>query len=278
MRTFRPLALALLVALLAGALPATAAAAADPDPSWQKPPLGWDEPPKDALKTRSGLVTRVVQPGTGSDHPRPEDTAVVRYSIWKSDGKLLETWAKRGEPRAFPVGKQIAGWQEGLQLMAVGERRVFWIPEKLAFKGRAGKPRGTLIWDAELVEIRRHPAAPPDVKAPPKDATKTPSGLFWKELAPGKGGERPKKTAAVMVNYVGWTTDGKAFDSTYIDGEPASFTVDSVIPGWTEGLQLMTVGQKVRFWIPKALAYAGKKGKPKGMLVFDVELLQLANP
>jgi peptidylprolyl isomerase len=249
-----------------------------PDPSWQTAPLGWDEPPKDAVKTPSGLVTRVIQPGTGTDRPRAEDVAVVRYSIWKSDGKILETWAKRGEPRTFPVGKQIAGWQEGLQLMTVGERRVFWIPEKLAFKGRPGKPRGTLVWDAELLEIRRHPPAPPDVKAPPKDASRTPSGLAWKELAPGTGSVRPKKTAAVMVHYAGWTTDGKAFDSTYIDGEPTSFTLDSVIPGWTEGLQLMTVGQKVRFWIPQALAYAGKKGKPKGMLVFDVELLQVANP
>ena len=79
----------------------------------------------------------------------------------------------------------------------------------------------------------------------------------------------------MRVHYTGWTTDGKPFDSSYLGGGPATFGVGDVIEGWTEGLQLMTVGQKMRFWIPKKLAYKGKKGKPKGMLVFDVELVEL---
>ena len=115
---------------------------------------------------------------------------------------------------------------------------------------------------------------PPDVAAPAKDAKKTPSGLATKVLQPGTGKSHPKADDLVTVHYTGWTTDGKMFDSSVVRGEPATFQVDGVIPGWTEGLQLMYEGEKTRFWIPEALAYKGKQA-PYGMLVFDVELLKI---
>ena len=65
------------------------------------------------------------------------------------------------------------------------------------------------------------------------------------------------------------------FDSSLARREPAKFRIDRVIPGWTEGLQLMNEGGKMRFWIPEKLAYAGAAGAPKGMLVFDVELIKI---
>ena len=76
----------------------------------------------------------------------------------------------------------------------------------------------------------------------------------------------------MTVHYTGWSTDGKMFDSSVARGAPSSFPVNGVIAGWTEGLQLMVVGEKRRLWIPAELAYKGKRG-PQGMLVFDVELL-----
>jgi peptidylprolyl isomerase len=79
----------------------------------------------------------------------------------------------------------------------------------------------------------------------------------------------------VQVNYAGWTTDGKMFDSSYSRGEPATFGLNAVIPGWTEALQLMVEGEKRRIWVPEKLAYAGKPGAPAGMLVFEVELLKI---
>jgi len=116
--------------------------------------------------------------------------------------------------------------------------------------------------------------APPDVAAPPKDAQKTSSGLASKVLVPGKGKDHPKSTSQVTVHYTGWTTDGKMFDSS-VGGQPITFPLNGVIKGWTEGLQLMVVGEKRRFWIPGNLAYdnSPRPGAPKGMLVFDVELL-----
>ena len=79
----------------------------------------------------------------------------------------------------------------------------------------------------------------------------------------------------VTVHYTGWTTDGKMFDSSVTRGEPATFPLDQVIAGWTEGVQLMVVGETRRFWIPEALAYDGQRD-PRGMLVFDVELISFS--
>ena len=118
------------------------------------------------------------------------------------------------------------------------------------------------------------PAAPADVAAPPKDATTTKSGLAYKVITKGDGKGNPTATSVVTAHYTGWTTDGKAFDSSIARGKPASFPLNRVIPGWSEGLQLMSAGSEVRFWIPEALAYQGRPGRPAGMLVFDVELLE----
>jgi peptidylprolyl isomerase len=116
--------------------------------------------------------------------------------------------------------------------------------------------------------------APSDVKAPPKDAKKTSSGLAYKVLTPGKGTKHPTATSEVTVQYTGWTTDGQMFDSSVARGEPATFPLDKVIKGWTEGVQLMVEGEKARFWIPENLAYGGRRA-PYGMLVFDIELLKI---
>ena len=77
------------------------------------------------------------------------------------------------------------------------------------------------------------------------------------------------------MNYSGWTTDGRMFDSSVVRGQPATFPLNQVIAGWTEGLQLMVPGEKRRIWIPESLAYQGAPGAPPGMLVFDVELISI---
>ena len=79
------------------------------------------------------------------------------------------------------------------------------------------------------------------------------------------------------MNYAGWTTDGKMFDSSYTRGEPATFGVGGVIPGWSEALQLMVEGEKRRIWIPEQLAYKGQPSRPQGMLVFEVELVKISD-
>ena len=116
--------------------------------------------------------------------------------------------------------------------------------------------------------------APADVKAPPADAKKTTSGLAYKVIKPGTSTRHPTAASSVTVHYTGWTTDGKMFDSSVTRGMPATFPLNRVIAGWTEGVQLMVEGERTRFWIPEPLAYKGQR-PPLGMLVFDVELLKI---
>jgi peptidylprolyl isomerase len=117
--------------------------------------------------------------------------------------------------------------------------------------------------------------APADVAAPPADASRTPTGLASKVLKAGSGTRHPRPNSTVTVHYTGWTTNGDMFDSSVARNEPSSLGLNAVIPGWTEGVQMMVEGEKRRFWIPESLAYAGAPGQPKGMLVFDIELIRI---
>jgi peptidylprolyl isomerase len=120
--------------------------------------------------------------------------------------------------------------------------------------------------------------APADVAAPPADAKITGSGLAYRVLEKGSGTRHPSSSSVVEVHYTGWTTDGQLFDSSVARGRSATFPLDGVIDGWTEGLQLMVEGEKARFWIPGKLAYGEKPSDPSapaGTLVFDVQLLAI---
>jgi peptidylprolyl isomerase len=262
---------------------ATVASAQSQSPSVIPAPDDVSAAPADAEKTASGLVSKVLTPGKGTTHPAKTDVVTVHYTGWTTDGKMFDSSLSAGKPATFPLDKVIAGWTEGVQLMVAGEKRRLWIPEDLAYKGKEGRPAGLLVFDVELISFtapapKETPTdprkAPDDVQRPPADATRTGSGLSYKILRPGKGGRHPTSTSSVTVHYSGWTTDGKLFDSSYVRQEPATFPLNRVIPGWTEGVQLMVEGEKRRFWIPESLAYAGK-GPIYGDLVFDIELIKI---
>ena len=112
-----------------------------------------------------------------------------------------------------------------------------------------------------------------------KEGVKTlPSGLQYKEIAPGTG-KSPKTTDTVTTHYKGTLIDGTEFDSSYKRGEPATFPVSGVIPGWTEALQLMKEGAKWQLFVPSNLAYgekgAGREIGPGATLIFEVELISV---
>lgn len=264
-------------------LPVAEPAPPSPDP---KAPADLTAPPSDAQRAESGLVSKVLKPGTGSEHPAPEDTVSINFTGWMADsGVRFDSSEERGQPGTFVLKKTVRGFSEGLQLMVVGEKRRIWIPGRLAYGDaprKFGNPYGTLVFDIELLSIIKPPEppqVPPDLKAPPPDARKTSSGLVYKVLRPGTGKTHPKGRSTVEVHYSGWTLDGRMFDSSVLRGEPATFPLNGVIRGWTEGLQLMVEGEKARFWIPAKLAYGDNPGgsSPAGTLVFDVELLSIKN-
>lgn len=106
----------------------------------------------------------------------------------------------------------------------------------------------------------------------------TASGLQYEVLVPGKGAKSPSASDDVTVHYKGTSLDGNEFDSSYSRGEPTTFPLNRVIPGWTEGVQLMTEGAKYRFFIPSELAYGERGAGPIGpneTLIFEVELIKI---
>ena len=243
--------------------------------------------PDDAEVTDSGLASKCLEKGNGEATPGPTDIVKTHFSGWTSKGEFLESTRLHDGPAQFKLDQvSIKGWVEGLQLMTQGEKRRLWIPAALAFGENApeGAPQGDLVFDFELLEIQSAPKkpeplpAPDDVAAAPDGAEITSSGLASKILKKGSGRTHPKATEEVLVHYTGWTIDGEMFDSSVVRGEPISFPLNGVIPGWTEGVQLMVEGEKRRFWIPGKLAYGDtptQPGAPSGMLVFEVELIKI---
>ena len=255
-----------------------------PQPNPLPAPADLLKPPADAQTTKSGLTSRVLTAGKGTTKPTAEDVVQVHYTGWDKAGKMFDSSVTRGTPATFPLNRVIPGWTEGVALMVEGEKRRLWIPAAIAYgetPKRPGAPAGDLVFDVELLKIMDPPKevkTPEDVAAAPADAKTTTSGLKYKSLKAGNGKDKPTAASVVEVHYSGWTTDGKMFDSSVKRGMPATFPLNRVIPGWTEGLQLMSVGETMRFWIPGPMAYGDKPqrpGAPAGTLVFDVELLKI---
>lgn len=158
--------------LLCAAAPAVAVADDKPAEVAAKPalpdlpaPSDVAAPPADGEKSKTGLVTKVLAKGTGSAHPTPGCEVKVRYSGWMTDGKLFDTSEKKGAGfvAQFPIDLLIKGWQEGLKLMVVGEKRRMWVPADIAYGDtprRPGGPHGMLVFDVELIDIVAAPAKP----------------------------------------------------------------------------------------------------------------------
>lgn len=234
--------------------------------------------PSHAYRLDSGLATCVIVASSGERVGGEYDRVTLHYSGWTTDGRRIDGTKEEGTPESLPpMFNFIEGFSEALLMMRVGERRRFWIPQGLAYHGRAGVPEGTLIYDIELVGFESMPEpvpAPLDVAEPPATASATASGLHWRTLEAGSGTTHPSGGSRVTVHYTGWRTNGVMFDSSG-PGEPRTFPLDGAIEGLREGAQLMVTGEKRRFWIPAELAFEGLQRGPQGMLVYDVELIAI---
>ncbi len=240
-------------------------------------------PPADAVRTPSGLAFRVLLPGHGDEHPGPEDAVLVHYTAWTTDGALFETTRDRGaeahfpygrgEPAGFPMARVIAGWREGLPAMRIGERRLFWVPPALAYEGQPGRPQGMLVFDVELLAVTPAPRTPDALSAPP-DAVRSPSGLAWTVLRPGRSDTPTAGRTGVRMHYSAWTADGQPYDSSVPSGIPRTVRLDSIAAGLAEALRSMSVAERRRVWLPEALAYP-HGGGPRGAMIYDLELVGL---
>jgi len=113
------------------------------------------EIPADATRSKSGLAWRVLEPGVGSEHPLGTAVVEIVYTGWTADGEVVESSVLRGGPDTVGIRQLPPGWTEGMKLMIEGERRLFWIPENLAYQGQPHRPAGMLVVDVTLLQIRR---------------------------------------------------------------------------------------------------------------------------
>ncbi len=241
--------------------------------------------------TDSGLQYMVLEEGPESGvSPKSTDLVVVHYVGTLKDGVEFDSSRARGAAAQFPLNAVIPGWTEGVQLMSEGDRYRFFVPPALAY-GETGAPSGrigpneALIFDVELIKVhspeRNLEAAMNFLAAnAEKDGVETTdSGLQYKVLTKGpEDSKSPEAADTVEVHYQGTLLNGTEFDSSYSRGETIEFPLNRVIAGWTEGVQLMSEGDKFRFFIPPDLAY-GERGTPGGpigpneALIFEVELV-----
>lgn len=247
---------------------------------------------KDGVKsTESGIYYEVLTEGPESGFkPEATDIVDVHYVGTSLDGIEFDSSRARGAAARFPLNQVIPGWTEGVQLMSEGDRYRFVIPADLAYgENGAGpiEPNSALIFDVELIKVTspaRNLETANKFLAENKKKTGvkvTQSGLQYEVISEGAtDGKSPSDANVVKVNYEGTLINGTKFDSSYDRGEPIEFPLANVIPGWTEGVQLMSEGDKFRFFIPPALAY-GEDGTPGGpigpneALIFEVELLEV---
>jgi FKBP-type peptidyl-prolyl cis-trans isomerase len=240
-------------------------------------------PPSDARTTKqTGVKYVVAKPGTGTGTAHAADELTFHYTVWQPDGKMLETTEMKKQPARSTPYKQSAAFEEVLEQMVPGERVRAWLDASQLKEQVHTVVTGPVVVEVEVLQIDKSKADPPpvpaDVAKPAPDAKKTAKGVFYKVLKHGTATAHPKPTDTVRVHYTGWTTDGRMFDSSVIKGEPAEFSLQGVIAGWTDAFPQLVVGDKARLWIPEELAYKGQPSRPQGMLVFDVELLEIKAP
>ena len=229
--------------------------------------------------TESGLKYEVVKQGAG-DAPGEDDAVELKYAFFAPNGTLVDCSESKQNIKARMKELNLAFMKEAIPMLHVGGRLRLEVPPALGFGERALSPdvppNSTTYWELELVRIIKPLPVPPFETVDETKFAKQSSGMLVQVVKEGTG-ESPRMGDEVTVHYAGWLTDGTPFDSSYGRGEPATFKVGQVIPGWNEALQTMKPGAVCRLVIPPQLAYGnrdvGDVIKKNSTLVFLVELI-----
>lgn len=236
------------------------------------------------MTTDGGVLVWDIKPGEGAV---VTDSALltVNFTGWLVDGRQWGSSADSGGSITVSSDQVFPGWAEGMAGMKAGGTRKLCIPGELAFgeegAGPAIPPNAVIIMDVELVDVSDYSKVPDALPGEPVrgDMVKTDSGLMYYDLVVGDGAMADSPSDTVTVHYTGWLNDGAKFDSSHDRQQPATFRLDGVIAGWTEGVQGMKVGGKRKLIIPFDLAYgpAGRQPRipPRALLIFDIELLNV---
>ena len=232
------------------------------------------KPPAEAERHESGLISLKLKDGTGDRHPDFNDVALVHFTGWTPEGEVFRTTIG-DKPGTFPLDKVFPGWSEGIRLMVEGEKRRLWVPSHLGPQNPSSGPKGAAVFDVELIQVMDLPDAPKYLKEPDPKAKRLPSGTSYLIQEAGNGGQRPGDSGRVLLHYTLWNQKGRTIDSTFSRNRPTAFLLDRVMPAFSEAIQEMTIGEKRYLWIP-AFAHEGQwPNGPKGMMIFEVQLLRI---
>ncbi len=225
------------------------------------------------VTTDSGLQYSILQEGQGGDHPRLQDVVKVHYTGWLTDGTVFDSSVQRGTPAEFPLGRVVAGWQEGIQLMTLGSRIKLTIPPELGYGSRGAGPipaNSTLIFEVELLEIRQ---GPPDYQ--PIDSTTittTESGLKYQTLK-GGAGEAAGEEQVVEMKFACWDPNERLLGCSEHQGSPLKARMDKYPwPFLREVVEKMLPGSVCLVEVPAALS-----GQPGDML-WRLEMIGVSDP
>ncbi|MGL5048456.1 MAG: FKBP-type peptidyl-prolyl cis-trans isomerase [Shewanella sp.] len=211
---------------------------------------------------------------TGANVELTTEAQKEAYSVGASIGRYMSGHIKEQEELGLPVDRTliVTGFTNGLNdKLSLTEEEMQTLLQGLDKKLNDKREEQATAMSAKNIEEAKKFLT--ENKAKPGVVT-TESGLQYEVLTPGTG-EKPAAEDTVEVDYVGTLLDGTEFDSSYKRGEAAKFPLNRVIPGWTEGVQLMPVGAKYKFVIPAELAYGERDTgtiPPNSTLIFEVEL------
>lgn len=230
----------------------------------------------EAVVTEDGITYWEIKLGDG-ESPHMSAKVTAHITGWLADGTIKENSRARGKPKVFQLDRALRGLGLGIRGMRVGGVRRFFVPWHLGY-GKYGLLRGippqvNLVFVVELLEVEQ-PNLPPSVEG--IEPVETESGVTYWDLEAGTG-PTPPPHGIVTVRYTGWLETTQVFQSSPDDGTPVSFVLDSVIPGWAEGIRTMKAGGRRLIRVPPALAY-GDEGQPPmiepgATLLFEVELI-----
>lgn len=229
--------------------------------------------------TDSGLQYRIIEESDGVV-PTDETAVVLHFIGTFVDGSEFNNSYEQESPIMISVAELLSGLREGVQLMNVGAIYEFVLPADLAYGNSPPQgipPGATLIYEVELIHDNSLDPIFLEENAEEEGVEETESGLQYKVLEEGDGNS-PGENSVVEVEYTGTFIYGDTFDTSRNTDNPATFNVDGVISGFSEGLQLMKVGARYELYLPASLAYGNNP--PQGMypgatLIFDVELISI---
>lgn len=235
------------------------------------------------IVTESGLQYRVIEESDGM-LPAEESVAVFDFIGTFYDGEEFNNTFDGGQPATVSVGNLPPGLEEGLQLAPIGSRYEFVLPPELAYgnnppQGSGIPPGAVIIFEVEVLHSSNYDSIFLDQNAQKEDVNVTESGLQYRVIEEGSG-TTPDSTSSVSVEYTGAFIYGDTFDTSRNSEDPATFSLDEVIDGFTEGIQLMQEGSRYEFFIPGDLAYGDQPPQqgpiyPNATLIFDVELISV---